>query len=176
MITFVLVEGDYQAAQRLHYRRSKTWRWLALHSAVLLGVAAFLAFGPYQSAAIRGWTWLIPTLVAWLWVVALSSRYLVMPRRLHRMFSESRMLRQPRSYSWDEAALTTQSGAGTDIIPWGDFLKSDADEQVFLLYTTPRQFLCIPRRAFAGAEHAEAFGRLIRSRIGAGAVEKIPVV
>jgi hypothetical protein len=172
MITFVLVESDYQAAQRLHYRNSTLWRWLALHSAILLAVAAFLAFGPYQSAAVRGWTWLLPTMVAWLWVVALSSRYIVMPRRLHRMFSEAPTLRQPRSYSWDESALTAQTSGGSSVVPWGDFLKSAADGQVFLLYMTPRQFLCIPRRAFASAEEADGFGRLIQSRVGTGIWKK----
>lgn len=176
MITFVLVESDYQAAQRLHYRNSTTWRWLALHSLILLGIAAFLAFGPYQSPAIRGWTWLLPTVVAWLWVVALSSRYIVMPRRLHRMFSEARALREPRSYSWNDEALTAQTSRGSNTVPWSSFLKSAADGQVFLLYMSPRQFLCIPRRAFAGAEEADRFGRLLRSRIGAGRMEKITVV
>jgi hypothetical protein len=165
MITFVLVESDYQAAQRLHYRNSTLWRWLALHSMILLGIAGFLAFGPYQSPAVRGWTWLLPTMVAWLWVVALSSRYIVMPRRLHRMFSEARALREPRSYSWDESALTLQTSRGSNVVPWRDFLKSAADGQVFLLYMSQRQFLCIPRRAFASAEEAERFGRLIHGSI-----------
>jgi hypothetical protein len=168
MITFELSENDYLEALRLHSSHSKQWWWMSLGSAAMLGCAAFLAFGPYASPMAISWTLYLVAAMAWLWMVTLAARFFIMPRRLHRMFSQSKMLRTPRSYMWTDEALITQTSYGTNTIPWSDFLKSDADDKVTLLYTTPRQFLCVPRRAFADPGDAEAFGRLIKEKIGQG--------
>lgn len=170
MIMVELNKSDYQAAQALHYRSGHHHlKFLAIVSGLLLGLIAFIVLSPHAPSELHLLGRMLALLVVLGWTMIVLDRWLLTPLRANAAFRREQMQPRQRVYSWSAAGLHSEDEKGSTTILWEDFLRTSADSRSFMLYLSKDQFMCIPRRAFANKDDANAFGRLIQAKIDARA-------
>ncbi len=166
MISYDLSEADYLAAQALHARRHRKLQiFSAAQFLIFFVLGVFLASSPTVNPAYAfgGYMLIVGALV---FALLLMLIYLVLnPWQHRRSYRQLKMQTVSRSCDWTDEQFTSHSKYGNSTIPWGDFAKADEDDAVFLLYTSKRQFLCIPKRAFPDPQTVGQFSQLLRTRV-----------
>jgi len=97
-------------------------------------------------------------------LLSIVSRYLLLPRRVKRVYRQQRNLQRPYEVSWDDDHYSTRSEQGNARIPWNEFLKWRENKRLFLLYRSDVLFHMVPKAALSNEQVAD-FSRLIRDKI-----------
>jgi hypothetical protein len=149
-ITYTLEFRDHLEALRYHHRTQT-----ALVAAVLFGMG--ILFWVLQG------TWYV---LACVLAYVLVARPYIVRQRLWRNLQRTGQTNQPpTTYEFDEEGLHgTTDGGQPATTPWGQFHRVHESPELFLLYLSPRVFLCLPKRALATREQNE-LRRLCREHV-----------
>jgi hypothetical protein len=137
--------SDFTAAQKLHADRGRLSSCLGYYAIGMLVMMALLGLltGPAGSLS---WPLLIGATVALgLWAL---SRFVLLPRRIARVFTQQKELSAPFEAAIDEAGFHFQNSYGNGRIPWEDFTKWKESKEILLLYRSDIMFHMLPKRLF----------------------------
>jgi hypothetical protein len=150
-ITYKLEFHDHLEALRYHHRFQTI-----LVAAALLGMG--IAFWILQGV------WYLLAIVL---VYVIVGRPYLVRRRLWRDWQRTSPAARPETtYELDAEGLhgTSEDGQPTTT-PWERFHRVHESNNLFLLYLSPRVFLCLPKRALGTREQNE-LRRLLREHVG----------
>lgn len=136
---------DYLAGMRLHMRPGGAT--LALYIWVGIGAVLLAALGIYM--LFRGevtYFLLNPGLIGI--AVFVLHRYVLMPRRVERIFNEQKGLRAPFEIELTEASIKMTNEFGFSETPWSTLFNWKEDEKLFLLYQSSAMFSLLLKRLF----------------------------
>jgi hypothetical protein len=156
MATFELQEGDIVNALEAHRRKHKGWQLFHLFNSILFVAAGIFLLSPLcptRQLGLLGWIFIGAGTLIGFSNAALPS--LLAPRQARRLLLRNKLMRGERTCTWTDDAITTRTQYGVNTIPWIDFQSRVEGKGVFLLYSSPRQFICIPKRALTEAEVAD---------------------
>jgi Ca2+/Na+ antiporter len=137
---------DYYQAQLLHIR-PPLWAKVIIYLFIgLLGLAVVVL-------VLRGelhWLEIINGVI--LVVLFLVIRFIYVPWRVRRSYSQQRELSVPWEIVVAETGLEISNEYGHVILPWSGFIKWREDDQLFLLYESDAVYRVFPKRFFTGSE------------------------
>jgi hypothetical protein len=157
---FELDVDDYLAAQRLNtWRNKKLWMFHAFNMGLFILVGFFLLRSPTYHT--------VGAMVIAIMLVSTSllaaTLFFLSPWLGRRAFTKHKTIKGARACSWTDDTFTSQSSYGAITVPWADFVKFAENDKVFLLYTSPRIFICIPKRTLSAEESAD-LSRILSAR------------
>lgn len=150
--SFIPIEADLIAANRLHFWTSLKWK-RAVWSYALGGlVFAFIASlftewdGPENilfgaTVGLTFWSLLL--------IGILTINYALIPHRSRRVFQQMKKLASQTEISWSPDSIQLQSEQGSADFDWRDFMQIAQGQDVTLLYQSDYVFNFIPRRALS---------------------------
>ncbi len=150
MTESMLLEGrltwtDLLGANLLHIRPRRLARlfWTAV-----LSVWALLYFATFLLAIQGLYSPVIPVLGTIAIATFLLYRYLLLPRRIRRIYQQQVDLQAPFSVQITPEALLFESEVGKSRRPWSDFVKWKENDDLLLLYYSDVLFTVLPKRIF----------------------------
>jgi Na+/melibiose symporter-like transporter len=157
-----LTADDYAEAQRLH---SGFRVHLILGTIiVLMTVLAICLSGHADELG----TWSLAVCFWVVWLVVFSVRWpRSMARRAAKTFAQQKSLQLPYDIEIKDTELTTRSAdRGEWKVPWADFHKWKADQNLVLVYPSDRLYHMCPRRWFPSDDDYFGFQDLLKRTIG----------
>lgn len=158
-VTFpgTLVAGDLASAIRRANFKSWTHRLLIIWMFFLL---AALTGGALQSGTPGTWAGLMVPVAMLGWLLGGSSI------QARSQFRQNRHLGEPGTYEFDSSGVRISRPSLEIKLPWSALVRIVECKDQYLLYTTPKCFLIVPRRFFPDEERwrevvAAGFGRAI---------------
>jgi len=153
MATFELREGDLVDGFAAHRRRHKGWRLFFLFSSILFVAIGLFILSPLcQSRQIGLVGWMFLAAGIYLGVVNVVLLPLLVRRQARRVLLQNKLMQGERTCTWTDTAITIQTRYGVNTFPWTDFQSCLEGKEVFMLYTSPRQFTLVPKRALTETE------------------------
>lgn len=156
-----LYADEQVAAQLLHRGRDKGGRRVR----GLVWVFIVLLLGLYGARTLDnprfGWMFAIILIAP---AVLLVHRYVLLPRRLHRLFQEQDSLIPPLSLEITGEGLQGEGDAAAR--PWSNFAKWVENDSVLLLYHSDATFQIIPTRLLENADDLEQLRVWLQTKIG----------
>ena len=156
-IRFQCTADDYVEAQRAHARR------LLKYQLYLFAAISCTSFSAYEVVFSRVDRVVFAPLVA---AVCLLMPRLSFPWRIRQEFRKHPHLGLDAIVVAGEEGLQGRSDIGEGISKWAAFTKFRETQNLFMLYTGPRLFRMIPKRAFSRPQLHE-FRELLRSKMPA---------
>ena len=136
---------DYLNAQKLHMRKSNfafVLLGVVLILYVLVSLIMVLLYGAREYA-----TYILIVLIPV--GAVLLFRYVLLPRRIKRIFEQQKELHAPIEIEITEDALRTSSQYGHAERPWSMFLHWNEDANVLVIYHSDAMFTILPKRFFS---------------------------
>ena len=134
--------------------------FLSLIAGFLFAFFLFLVYGSIAHLAAAG-------VVALLLLYFPLNTYVLEPRKIRRVFTQSRDLRSPIETEIDSESLRVRFSSGATSILWSELVKWKQDDRWLLLYSTDVTRVPIPKSAISDSD----LHSLIMSKI---AEHKIP--
>lgn len=94
------------------------------------------------------------------------NRFVVIPRRVRRIFRQQKNLQRPLEFGWDRETVWSSSEIGNTKRPWSDFTKWRELKGLFLLYHSDVMFQMIPKRSFPNPDAVDEFRQLLLEKLG----------
>lgn len=161
MLKFELTADDYVAANFLTNRWTRaTWIRVVTAGVVL---TAFVLW-KLQSDPLRA-VISIAGYIAALSFLMLVARYVYLPWRARRAFTQTKALQRPYQWSWDDEQLSYKTDLATGIVPWSNLATWRESETMFALYASTVAFFLFPKRAFPSTEAVDAFRATLAKKI-----------
>ena len=152
-----LVERDYVDANRAWMLRTLRRPGTLVRYALLIGgLAAFLSVLEWTGDG--GWRGIADSVALALvggggaLLVGHGLGFLLVPRRVRRIFRQTASLGKPWHYAWSDAGLGYRSDGEIGFLPWTDFYRWIEGSRGFLLMLNEQVFYIIPRRALTTAQ------------------------
>jgi hypothetical protein len=159
--TFVPVEIDLIAANRLHFWTSLKWRRTVL--SYVLGGLIFALIGTLFTQ----WEDALATITAatlgflfWSFLLAciLAMNYIRIPHRSRRAFRQLKALQSQTQIDWTSERIQLQSAQGSSDFDWRDFVRIVHGRDVILLFQSDDLFNFIPKRAVSDDQASDLVG------------------
>jgi hypothetical protein len=135
--------ADVKAAQSLHARPD---RWVTWAGYGLLGLIALAFIAEIVFAAMGRLSWTYVLYPAILLGFLVLYRFYLRPYQITRSYNQHKELSSPFEMQLTDEGYAITNSYGSGKIPWGDFAKWRADDQVILLYRTDNMFNMVPKR------------------------------
>jgi YcxB-like protein len=149
-VRFALTRAEYAAVVRQVFRRSVAVWIVGLCGATLLVVG--LAYGQVDAISIGG-----------SFVAVLAVFLVVVPAFWWR---RNPLLAGPRSYSFSEEGVTTETAVSKSTIEWSFFTTARRLGDFYVLRGPDANRVIVPRRAFSSAAEETDFCELVGRRVG----------
>jgi len=156
-----LTADDYVAANFLSTRWTRA-RWLRVGLIALLLIVVVL--WKLQSDPLRA-AFIVVGYIATLSLMLLVARYVYLPWRARRVFTQTKALQRPYLWSWDEEQLSYKTDLATGIVPWTNLASWRESETMFALYASTIAFFLFPKRAFPNPAAIDAFRATLAKKI-----------
>lgn len=158
-LTYTL--DDYEEAHRLH-RSASFWNRWRMRIVLFLGVL-FMAIGTliFVTAGKEAWRGLFPFVGGGMFVFAVTMLPAFMQRR---EFNRNPLFRHSSLFDFSEEGIRVESPISRSELRWDAVQRWLENEQMFLLYFSPRQFLMLPKGVFNFGEEDE-FRQLLRRKV-----------
>ena len=82
-------------------------------------------------------------------------RYLLLPNRVKKIFSQQKDLSSPFEMEFTDTALVASNEFGNSNRPWGNFIKWKENDDLLILYHSDILYTIIPKRIFTAPEQVE---------------------
>jgi hypothetical protein len=145
---------DYLAAQLLHMQASGFVRAVQYGSIALMVLASlttlFLFFvGQFEGSII----YIFPVFI--LIIIFPLYRYVFLPNRIEKLFTQQKELSLPFEFEFTEAGMHTSNELGNSTRPWTYFTKWKENKELIMIYHSDVLFNIVPKRFFAEAQQIE---------------------
>ncbi|MBN2499456.1 MAG: YcxB family protein [Anaerolineales bacterium] len=154
---------DYLNAQKLHMRKSNlpfALLGIALFFFVLLNLTMMLFYGTGEYT-----TYMLIVLIPA--GAVLLFRYVLLPRRIRKIFAQQKELHAPIEMELTADALLTSSQYGQAERPWSIFVRWNEDDNVLVIYHSDAMFTILPKRYFSPEQIEEAKAYLQVNQVSA---------
>ena len=92
-------------------------------------------------------------------------RYLLLPRKINRIFNQQKELGSPFNMEISEDYFRMSNEYGQSNRPWADFIKWKENKHVFSLYHSDVMLTVIPKRLFNNQEQINTFRNILSNNI-----------
>jgi hypothetical protein len=151
-VTYRLTEDEYVAAGKFsafHVLMKK--KYFLLIFALSLGLFIFGYFmDPNRDVSFRI---LAPLLVASL-LLFLSVKWLMLPRRLRKIYKLHKVIQQEIAYDWSQPGLNARYADGAHLMRWAEIFDIAENGRFFLFYPVPGMMQIIAKK-YLSAEQIE---------------------
>ena len=145
---------DYLNAQLLHMQpngfirvvRLVIYAFMALTFIILLFMALF---GRLDFDVV----YIFPVLL--LLVIFPLYRYVFLPNRIKKLFTQQKELSLPFEIEFTETGMSSSNEVGNSNRPWINFIKWKENKDLFMLYHSDVMFNMIPKRCFTDPQQIE---------------------
>ena len=148
---------DFQDAVTLHLATPRKLAILIVAVLLLLALLAVVRAGNL----IMG----LGTAIPFLFIAALFSYPLLLPRLQVRKIQGNPLLQHPISGHITDKAIRWQSTEGENLFPWETISEQRRSPQLILAYQTSGAFIPLPRHIFANDQDWERFGAFVQKNI-----------
>jgi hypothetical protein len=157
---------DYQAGLILHTRHSrKLLRQISAFAIAMAGTGLYILLRKPPEPLLQtfGPLFLYAGLAQCAFHLLFS--LVLTPMLAQSQYNRDPVLQRPHAYKWDDDHFTVRSQTQGAEFAWADLYGFREDERSLLIYTTPRQYFCIPRRCFVTPGDAALFTALLRRKL-----------
>ena len=126
---------------------------------LLVLIAAMLVMGRGDRNILENLASLVGLMVMWILILWVSPYF-----SARSQFRGSRTAQGPKTLEASATELTFRSEHGSSHLQWSCFVAWVEEKQVFALFTNPKVFVLLPKRAFT-AEQIGEFRELLRQNI-----------
>ncbi len=163
-VNYELTESDFRCGMRACRNKSVWTRWAyrfrkTVSILFLVLIAVMFVADARGRDTLRNSTPLVVIVALWnLWVWV--GPYLA----ARSQFRGSRAAHGPKTLSASATELSFQTDVGSSHLQWTGFVNWVEGKQVFALFTSPKAFIVLPKRAFTPEQLGE-FRELLRQNI-----------
>lgn len=162
MITYTLTEAEFLEGQFVFFRtfpRMRALRWFCIATALWVGAQLVMAVNNKEWAAAGiELFWLAALLLA------LSFPRLSLPGKAHRIYRNTRWLREEQQVNWSDEGVDLRSAARNSRLKWSDVLRWAESRSLIVIFQPANKMLLLPKRAFSEAQLHELREQL-RARV-----------
>jgi hypothetical protein len=156
-ISFQPAEMDYLLAARAFYRQQVRSRRFLGRLAMLAGFVSVLVVGGVlllgagvHEALMSGIAGALSGLVAL--IPCLGLNYLLMPRRVGRLFRQSRTQHHVTTFGWSDEGAWWKSPESQQKSPWSRYHRWHETRSVYLLYLNDQLYQFVPRHVLTAEQ------------------------
>ena len=144
--------NDYRGARLLH-AQAAGWVQIVMNLFVIFWGVFFLLDIYFSLTGMFPAALMLPAigLVAFFLIYG----FILMPKRLQRIFSQKKELSAPFEMELDESGLKLTNEFGHTIRPWANFIKWKENKALFLLYHADVMYTIIPKRLFSDPKQVD---------------------
>jgi len=158
-IQYNITERDYiKSAKLAAVATRKQFHWLGI---VGFGLLLFALFGPKDIKGF-GYIGLIGGVVGYL-----ASLHVISPWQAKISYRNYKIIQDTIKLTLEEDGYTMESINGTNEMKWENLLKWREDENIILVYYTPKIFHTVPKRLADLGFDMEHFRNLLQENLGA---------
>ncbi len=163
-VCYQLTESDFRGGMIAYRHRRRLSRWayrfgIATTAVLAILCTAMLFIGGADRNIVRNLAPLLGLMAFWILILWVSP-YL----SARSQFRGSRHAQGPKTLQVSATELNFQSEHGDSRLLWSGFVGWAEEKQVFALFTNPKVFVVLPKRAFT-AEQIVEFRELLRQNI-----------
>ena len=145
---------DYLNSQLLHMQPSSFVRVVLYGGFSLLALASItILYMSFVGQLAVDISYILPVFI--LIVVFPLYRYVLLPNRVKKIFTQQKTLSLPIEYEFTEIGLNTSNEVGNSTLPWTYFIKWKENKELIMLYHSDVLFNMIPKRFFADPQQIE---------------------
>ncbi len=172
-IQYTVTVDDMLEADRIH-----AWRRLCI--SVASALIAVGAIGPVASALIAagaighlrealhqsiGMNRPLMMILSLYVVFVIAGRFLLRQRKIRRLFRQNKALHDELNATFTAAGMSTKTVCSATNYEWEDFYAWRETPNLFIIWLSPGQYRCVPKRAFTYDAEIEWLRRVLTEKI-----------
>jgi hypothetical protein len=146
---------DYLNAQLLHMQPGKLAQTLFYGVAALVGCGLIGMLYLFVTGQLEYETTFLAAPVLVFAAVIPLYRYVLLPRRIKKLFIQQKELSLPFELEITETGMFISNELGNGTRPWANFTQWKENEKLLLLYHSDVMFSIIPKRVFSDPQQVE---------------------